>query len=166
MDKIKVGGIKLSRELVQVNVRWQAETGALTSLLRHTTEQKINLTYLSVSTTLRPAMASFCVADSDFERVKMLIDAEPDLGKDIEIKAPVGALTVFPHRSSFRLLGLMLAALSKAGCPIYGVASSISALTLNTNYWLIGRALQTLESILDLPPNHTPYRQEFLVKQI
>ena len=43
---------------------------------------------------------------------------------------------------------------------------SISALTLTTDYSFVNQALKALESILDLPPHHTPYRQEFLIKQV
>jgi hypothetical protein len=167
MGKIKVGGIKLSRELVQVDVTGQVEGGLPAAwLLSLMAEQKINLTYLSASFTHQPAAASFCVAASDFDHVQRLIDSQPDLGQRVRTKTPVGALTVFPHRSDLRMLGLLLTTLSKAGCPIYGMASSISTLTLNTNYWLIGRALQALESVLELPLNHSPYMQEFLVRQL
>ena len=166
-EKVKVGGIKLSHELIQVDVTGRLEAGLpAASLLSRMAKQKINLTYLTASFSHQPAAASFCIAATDLDQVQRLIDCEPDLEQRIRTIAPVGALTVFPHRSDLRLLGLLLTVLSRADCPIYGIASSISTLTLNTNYWLIGRALRVLKSILELPLNHSPHRQELLVRQV
>jgi hypothetical protein len=166
IKKLKVGGIKVSRELAQVDVQWQAGTHLFPSLLHDMAELKINLVYLSISSNPRPALASFCVASADVNAVKKRIDRESDLSANTRIKAPVGSLTVFPHQSSLRLLGCLVRALTQADCPIYGFASSISALTVNTDYRLIDHALTALESVLDLPPHHTPYRQQFIVKQV
>ena len=167
IPKIRVGGIKLSRELVQVDVTGQQGDGfPAASLLAGMTREKINMTYLTASFVGLPTAASFCVAAADFDQVRMLIDSDPDLARRVRTHASVGALTVFPHRSDLRLLGILFGALSEAKCPVYGMASSISTLTLTTSYWSIGRALQALESVLDLPVNHSPYRQEFLVRQV
>lgn len=167
MGKIKVGGIRLSRELVQVDVTGPPADGLPgVSLFSDMAEQKINLTGMTASLTHPPAVASFCVAAADFNPVQLLIDRKPDLKQRTRITAPVCCLTVFPHRWDLSLLGRLLSCLSSAGCPIYGVASSISTLSFNTNYWAIGRALTALESVLELPLNHSPYKQEFLVRQV
>ena len=165
--KIRVGGVKLSRELVQVDVTGQQGDGfPAASLLAAMAREKINMTYLTASFVGRSAAAAFCVAAADFDQVRSLIDSDPDLAQRVRSRAPVSALTVFPHRSDLRLLGILFGALCEAECPVYGMASSISTLTLTTGYWSIGRALQALESVLDLPVNHSPYRQEFLVRQV
>jgi hypothetical protein len=166
LGKISVGGIKLSQALAQIDVRWQTETIAQVPLLKGLAEKKINLTYLSISSDQASNKASFCVSIADIDEAKKMIDREPNLRGAVTIIAPVGALTVFPHRSSLTLLRSLMFALISAGCLIYGVASSISALTFITDYRFIDLALEALESIIDLPPHHTPYRQEFLVKQI
>ena len=156
----------MSRDLAQVDVKWQAETNALVPLLHVLAKKKINIAYLSIFSHDLPARASFCMANANVNNVKELIEHVPDLRGNTTIKAPIGSLTVFPHRSRLSLLGRLLIALTKSGCPVYGVASSISALTFNTDYYLVEHALKALEAILDLPPHHTPYRQEFLVRQI
>ncbi len=166
-QKDKVGGIRLSRELVQVDVGGQREDGLPgASLLSALAEQKINLTGLTASLAGAPAAVSFCVAASDFGRVQCLIDGIPDLRPRVRVTAAVCALTVFPHRCDLGLLGRLLETFSRAGCPIYGVASSISTLTLNTDHASAGQALTALESVLELPLNHSPYFQEFLVRQV
>ena len=167
VKKVKVGGIRLSRELVQVDVAGQsADEVPGASLLLGLAEQKINLACVTASLTQTPVVVSFCVAADDFDAVQRMIDGKPDLRQQIRITSPVCCLTVFPHRWDLSLLGRLLSCLSTAGCPIYGVASSISTLSFNTNYWSIGRALAALESMLELPLNHSPYKQEFLIRQI
>lgn len=166
LGKISVGGIKLSPELAQFDVKWGSATATLGPLLHGLAEEKINLAYLSISADQVPARASFCVAKADAHRVKKQIDRETALRENTTINAPIGALTVFPHKSSLTLLGHLVTTLITADCPVYGIASSISALTLTTDYNLVDHALKALESILDLPPHHMPYRQEFQVKQV
>ena len=77
----------------------------------------------------------------------------------------VGLLSVFPHQSSLRILGLSLYALGKASLPVYGLASSLSALTFVTDYCSLDGAVAALVSYLEMPPNQGPVRAEFRVTQ-
>jgi hypothetical protein len=108
---------------------------------------------------------SCCVAVEDRHRVRNLIDSELELGGDVKFIPSVGLLSVFPHQSSLKILGLSLYAIGKARLPLYGIASSLSALTFITDYIHLDKAAETLEQYLELPSNQRPFRSEIAVRQ-
>ena len=108
---------------------------------------------------------SFCVASDDSPRVKALLQRESTLTKYLEFIPAVGQLSLFPHHYSLRVLGLSLGAFGKARLPIYGLASSISALTFITDYVHLDRGVDALKEYLDFPPNFAPYRPEIRMRQ-
>lgn len=159
---IKIGGIKLSQELAQFNVSGGHSVGLLlTPYLRCMAENRINLTFLSLDKSEAGSIGSFCVAANDFARVRQLMDADVSAQNRIEVVAPVGTITIFPHRRSFTLLGSVIGSLGKAGIPIHAICTSLSTLAVNTDYPLLDQAVEELEKILDIPGNHAPYRQDF-----
>ena len=110
-------------------------------------------------------MGSCCVESGDISRVKKVIDIEPALKENIEYISPVGALSIFPHHSKLKLLGLSFYILGKQQLPLYGMASSISSLTFITDYSQLDEAVSILLEYMDLPPNHAPFRPEIHVIQ-
>jgi hypothetical protein len=110
-------------------------------------------------------LGSCCVESEDINRVKQLIDKKPTLKKNIEFILPVGALSIFPHHSNLKLLGLSFYLLGKQHLPLYGMASSISSLTFITDYSQLDNAVSVLLEYMDLPPNHAPFRPEIHVIQ-
>lgn len=159
---IKIGGIKLSQELAQFNVFGGHSVGLLlTPYLRRMAENRINLTFLSLGKSEAGSIGSFCVAANDFARVRQLLGADVSAENRIEVVAPVGTITIFPHQRSFTLLGSVIGSLGKAGIPIHAICTSLSTLAVNTDYQLLDQAVEELEKILDLPVNHAPYRQDF-----
>ena len=105
------------------------------------------------------------MAAEDANRVEKLVAMEPELRENIEILPAVGALTLFPHYSNLKLLGLFFYLLGEAHLPLYGMASSISSLTFITDYPQLDNAVSTLLEYVDLPPNHAPFRPEIHVIQ-
>lgn len=167
--KITIGGIKLSPELVQFNLFSGMAAGLpLTSVLRRIARERVNVTFLCLSCSTDDAktdiIGSFCVSADDFPCVKQMVDAEAGAGHRVEILAPVGTITLFPHHHSFVLLGGVLNALAKAGIPVHAVCTSLSSLAINTEYRLLDRAVEELEKILDLRVNHAPFRPELDLK--
>ena len=54
----------------------------------------------------------------------------------------------------------------KTGLPIYGMAASLSALTLTTDFHLLDGAIDSLMPYIGLPPNHAPFRSQLRIKAL
>ena len=108
---------------------------------------------------------SCCVAAEEANRARKLIAMEPQLKENIEFISAVGALTMFPHHSNLKLLGLSFYLFGESRLPVYGMASSISSLTWITDYQQLDDAVARLLEYVDLPPNHAPFRPEIQVIQ-
>jgi aspartokinase len=159
---IKIGGIKLSQELAQFNLFGARSVGLLlTPYLRRMAENRVNLTFLSIGKSEAGSIGSFCVAACDLTYVRQLVEGEMAVEHRIEVIAPVGTITIFPHQRSFALLGSVIIALGKAGIPIHAICTSLSSLAINTDYRFLDRTVDELLKILDLPSNHAPFRSEF-----
>jgi hypothetical protein len=165
--RIRLGGIKLSLEMVQLNcIDRPGETLRAARLLRLLAENRINLPFLCLNSATRGTVCSCCLEAEEDHRAQGLLELQPDLNSCVERIAPVGTLTFFPHQSSLQLLGLVTAVFGRTGLPLYGTGTSVSALTVSTDYRLLDRALVALETVLELPAHHTPFRPEFRFRQM
>ena len=165
--KIKIGGIKLSPELVQFNLFGAKVVDfSLAPVLQCIAQKQVNVTFLCMSCSKDDAVGSFCVSVDDFFCVKQIVDAGARADCPIEVIAPIGTITLFPHQHSFVLLGGVLGALAKVGIPIHAFCTSLSSLAINIEYRLLDQAVEELEKILDLPVNHAPFRAELDLKTI
>jgi hypothetical protein len=165
-EKIPVGGIKLSNALVHViflNGSFSENSRPL--FVQTLANHNVNIPFLSLSFVRNNIRGSCCVAAEDINQVKKLIAQHPELERDVEFIADVGALSIFPHRSTLKLLGSILYAFGNARLPIYGMASSISALTFITGYSCLDKAVETLLTFLELPERHTPLKPEIRIIQ-
>ncbi len=164
---IHISGIKLSNELVQFNwVKHTSETVAGSDFFRLLAENRVNISFLCTGTLEEGKISCCCVETEYFDLVKKLLEQAADMRQDIEILPHVGTLTLYPHRCNLKLLGLVMSELGKAGIPVYAIGTSISALTLSTDYRLLNRAVDILGEVMNLPPNHAPFRPEFRIKQL
>jgi hypothetical protein len=165
--RLRLGGIKLSPEMVLLNcLDRPGENLLATRLFGLMAENRINLPFVVLSSTTRNTVCSCCLESEDFHRAQGLLERDPDLSSRVETIAPVGTLTFFPHQSSLQLLGVVMAVFGKAGLPVYGTGTSLSALTICTDYRLLDQALVALEAVLELPAHHTPFRPEFRIRQM
>ena len=105
------------------------------------------------------------MAAEDINKTKKVVAGEPKLKENLEFISDVGTLSIFPHHSKLKLLGLSFYLLGRAHLPIYGMASSISSLTFITDYSQLDKAVSILLEYMDLPPNHAPFRPEIHVIQ-
>jgi hypothetical protein len=87
------------------------------------------------------------------------------LKKNIKFSTAVGALSMFPHHSNLKLLGLSFYLFGELRLPVYAMASSISSLTFITDYQQLDNAVAALLEYVELPPNHAPFRQDIRVIQ-
>lgn len=151
--------MRFSQELVQIHISgYQMDEDVLTDVIHALAEQEINLPFLSVDGT-QGARANLCMAKSDFIKVHNVFDDLLDpLQVDVSFDS-AGTLALFPHQSRFTITSLALAVLAENKLPVYGMSSSISALSLNTDYHHLDRAAELLQSVFQLPAHHTPFRQ-------
>jgi hypothetical protein len=166
MERIKIEGIKLSNELVQVNSRNISNAkNTISHLCRILALNQINMAFLSTTCLGGRMIMSCCVNAEDKIQVRHLIDSEADLRENTELGSAVGLISLFPHQSSLKLLGLSLYAFGKVRIPIYGLASSLSALTFITDFAYLDKAAASLEKYFELPPNQSPFKSKIYVRQ-
>ncbi len=157
MEKVKIGGIKLSEKLVQLNLIDQDSfTASLLPLLRILKRNKINMPFISMVFSAGSFLFTCCISSKDINYVKELVEATDTLGRQVRFIHDVGLVSVFPHRSSFKILGLSLCALANAGIPLLGMSSSVSSLTFVIKYDMLNMAAAGLVHYLDLPEGYVP----------
>ena len=164
--KVRINGVKLSRELVQINIL-NGFVPQYSKLLffQLLAQYQINIPFILISGMGEKIIGSCCVAAEDINRIKEVVAREPILSESLEFVSGVGTLSIFPHYSNLKLLGLSFYVFGKQGLPLYGMASSISSLTYITDYSRLDEAVSTLLEYIDLPPNHAPFRPEIQVIQ-
>lgn len=166
MEKIRIEGIKLSGELALVSLAGHPRPQqALTRACRIVASNHINVPYISATCCGDGARAACCVEFQEALRVKSLLARDPDLEGHVEVLSSVGLVSVFPHQSSLRILGLSLHALSEAGLTVHGVTSSLAPLTFLMDHAVLDEAAAALEGVLELPPNQRPFRAHVPVTQ-
>ena len=164
--KIRINGIKLSRELVLVNLLNRFIPQDFRALFFQLLAQhQINIPFILTCSMGEEIIGSCCVAAEDIHRIKKVVEGEHRLKENLEFILGVGTLSIFPHHSKLKLLGLSFYLLGKQHLPLYGMASSISSLTFVTDYTQLDRAVSILLEYMDLPPNHAPFRPEIHVIQ-
>ncbi len=157
----------MSNELVQfVYSRPATATCFLTPALEAISQRQINITFLSLSSTENEVITNFCVEKNNHITVQGLLDSILGDPHQITCIPSVGTLTIFPHRNSLAFLGKIVQSFSNHNLPIYGLCTSVSALSVNTDYSQVEHSIHILQGVIELPENHAPFRQEFNVRQI
>ena len=166
-EPIGVHGIKLSHELVQVDLRQdRTEPGGLEPLFALLGQHKINIPFVTQADGTAGAAAACCVEAEDFTAVRGLLRRNPDLEERLRITPALGSVTIFPHRSSLEVLGVVVELFGQRGFPVHAMGTSISALTITTEYAILDDVVDALLTVLKLPSNHAPFRPELKIKQV
>jgi aspartokinase len=163
---ITLDGIKLSHELVLFNLRdltWA--TVALGRFFGYLSDQRINLPFFTSHCSAGNVRISCCVARDDGNRIRRHVDGEPDFEGKVTWVPVVGMLSLFPHKSRLQMVETAFDAMAWADLTIYGFATSVSALTLVTDYQGMDRAVEALKRHFDLPRGFVPMKPEFQVRQ-
>jgi hypothetical protein len=161
-EKFSIGGLKLSQELIQIQLTPDTPL-PVHEVLARLTGQHINVTMLSFDARDGRISGSFCISAAD----KIWTDmALLPIAGTYDMISPVGSLTIFPHQSRVTLIGSVLSAMHRIEAPIYAMASSFSALTITTDYHRLDHAAEAILSVAALPDNHAPFRPEFQVRQL
>ncbi len=166
-ERIKVGGIKLSPELVQFTCSYPPDRRVrFNSFLSHLADRQINIFFLSHDADSGTTTTTLCVEKEQHLVVEKHIQHLVAHKGDLTCKDSVGTLTVFPHRRSLSFLSEILNAFYSNGLALYGLCTSISALSVITDFSELDKAAIHLQRIVELPENHAPFRQEFCIKQL
>jgi hypothetical protein len=164
---VRIGGIKFSEELVQVTVAYKASgDSSIYELLRLIAEKNINIPFLCHSVVTRIPESCFCVDRSELYKVQQILNFSSFQNEHVEIIPSVGTLTLFPHRNSYKILGLLMHFFGRHGFPVHSLSTSISTIALNTDYILLDEISEKLQKVFELPGNHAPFRQGFRLTQI
>jgi aspartokinase len=162
ISKLPIGGLKLSPELVQINLA--AETAsAVIAIFERLAQHRINLTCVTLTTTDPGVMGSCTLTTESWPQAEPLLQ---NAQARIETIPGVGTLTLFPHQSRLALLECVLSAFGRAGLPIHSIASSLSTLTFCIDYHRIDDALRAIETIARLPDNHMPALPQWRIRQM
>jgi len=165
-EKVRISGIKLSSELVLLNLPDPDYSAFSISLLFHIlNENRINMPFVAVSSMGTGFSGSCCVSSQDIDRVRNIVDSDNILKTKVQYIYGVGMVSVFPHQRSMKVLGLSLHAFTKEHLPLLGMASSISALTFITDYIRLDEVAASLAGCLNLPVNYTPLRDDLYSKK-
>jgi aspartokinase len=166
-QRTKIEGIKLSSELIAINFRNISDSeDPISHICQLLALNQINMPFLSVSRAGTKIQLFCCVSVEDKTRIKDLIHSESVLSSSAECINGVGLLSIFPHQFSMKILGLSLQALGEACLPIYGLASSLSALTFVIDYTHFHKAIASLRAYLDIPYDRVSLKPEIQVRQI
>jgi hypothetical protein len=103
---------------------------------------------------------------SELYKVQQILNFSSFQNEHVEIIPSVGTLTLFPHRNSYKILGLLMHFFGKHGFPVHSLGTSISTIALNTDYILLDEITEKLQKVFELPENHAPFRQDFRLTQI
>lgn len=167
LTRIRIGGIKFSEELTHVTVVSPSrEDASFEDLLQLLSGRHINLPFICHSHKDSHTESSFCVSGDDLGRVQEALHFATYSNGNVRIVQSVGTLTLFPHRNSFQLLGLVLRTFAENDYPIYSLSTSISAIALNTDFRHLDDIAGKLTEVVILPENHAPFRQEFRLTQL
>ena len=162
---IPLGGMKFSEELALAAL--SADTSPMgdeVDVLKALAGHQVNLFYLSVSRSAGRTQVCLCVAADQIKRVEGVAAAR-GLWTCRSITS-VGLLTFFPHECRLETLTRSLRVFAEFRLPVFGVASTLSALTFVTAFEALGPASERLRDVFGLPDNHAPFAPEFRVKPV
>jgi hypothetical protein len=160
--KFVVGGLKLSPELVQIRLV-ENDLFPITEMLQRLSDRQINLIGVIFDAS-EGHLAGVCNILAEDR-----LPAEEALHSFtgcFEVSSSIGMMTIFPIQSRRDLLHSLLSALGQAGLPVYNFSSSLSSLTITTDFHRLDEAVAAVSRVIDLPENHAPFRPEFKVKQL
>ncbi|MCJ8500787.1 hypothetical protein [Desulfatitalea alkaliphila] len=165
-DAMAISGIKISPPVLALQLRSDPATRDWTPrLCRLLTAARVNIAFMTAAGAGSRARTLCCIDPEQRNEVVRLIAHDPQLHASVTFGNTMGLLTLYPHRGSIPLLGRVVQTLHEAGIPLHGLASSIAALTLATDYERLEEAASRIVDRFDLPRNVSPLKPTFTVRQ-
>ncbi len=163
VDTLRLGGIKLSGELIQIDFHGlNFSSEKFIDLLSKIAKAEITIPHLHQRRSGKSLQSTLCLAAADFQWVEKEVDSLLQGGSSAVLPA-VGSITLFPHRFEIGLFTRVLHALVHDNIPLYGISTSVSALVIQTDYTLLEKGVQAILRVCELPENHTPLRPVVLL---
>jgi aspartokinase len=164
MEKLKIGGLKLSSALCQFELAgWDPPQKILSAASGLLSAQKINIEFLTHNTDKsNRCQISLCVGEENFSAAATLFQKDDWLPLNWTVISTenVGMVTIFPYQSALAVLGIVLGAWKENSVPVYGVATSLSAISILTDFSAIDKAVEVIQASFQLPDNHAPLKPE------
>jgi len=164
MEKLKVGGLKQSLELCQFDLRGPDSSEEIASgVSKLLVSQKINMEFITYYPNRNSYhQLTFCINQDRLPTASEILKKEGSLPIAWEIKSRghVGIITIFPHQSAIKILGTIMVSWAAQSIPIYGIATSLSAISFLTDYHLIEKAIENIQDLFELPEDHAPIKPE------
>lgn len=167
IHKIPIGGIKFSEERVHYTATsnqndWDAQVN---DFLRRLHDKQVNLPFLCHTGLSGSTKLSFCVTAKDAASVEKAITTASTADISFITEYDVGSVTVFPHKKQFSFITSIMSLMESTSLPVYSSCNSISAFVFNTRYSELQIVAAALTSIFSLPENHSPFHQQFQLRQ-
>ena len=166
-DTLRADGIKLSLEMTLILIR--SSSSALdpnARFLKLMGENRINLPFLCDAARDSKKSGTYCILSEDTPRAKRVIARDETLATRLEYLPSVGSISVFPHNFNLAFMGAVLGLVGQSGAPLYGLATSISALTMITDFSRLEETAAYLARHVSLPGNHSPFNPDIRIKSM
>jgi len=169
MEKVKLGGMKQSLELCQFDLRGQDSPERIVPRVsKLLASQKINIAFLTYNKLNNEShQLTILLNQCDFTRSSELLNTKGTLprGWAMQSRKHVGILTVYPHRNPLKILGCVMVLWAAQSIPIYGIATSLSAISFITDYQAIDKGIEVIQNSFQLPDDHAPIKPELIYYQ-
>ena len=164
MEKLKIGGLKLSSTLCQFELSgYDPPQKILSTVSKSFSAEKINIEFLTYnSSNSDRCHISLCVSEESFSAAATLFQKNEWLPPNWAVisREKVGMATIFPSQSALAVLGIVLGAWGENSLPVYGVATSLSAISVLTDFRAMDKAVEVIQASFRLPDNHAPLKPE------
>ncbi len=162
MEKIRIGGIKLSSELILIRHFFPMDGADFSNppIYRILANQRINIPFLSIRCDKKQVHVCCTAPTDEFLRIKHLLPIGSCDESQMEIFPGKVLLTLFPHKGRLDILGLLLTALKDAGIAVYGFSSSISSLSIVIDLAVQNKVTAAIGESFELPHYHSPFKSK------
>jgi aspartokinase len=159
MDRVRLGGIKIAEGRSHLVIVKPAAAGALSDITGCLAANRINLTHLaSVSASGNQDEAvSLCVEKADGFASYFQIKALLGHGDRVHLREDVNILAIFPHDKRTMVTGNLLVQLAAMAIPLYGLASTPSAMAFVVAAADTARAIDSLFEAFTFPAYPSPF---------
>jgi hypothetical protein len=165
--ELRADGIKLSLEMDLITIRSSSsDDDPNARFVKLMGENRINLPFLCIAARGDIVSGTYCILTEDKSRAKSAVALDSNLTAQVNYLPSVGGISVFPHNFNLLFLGTMLSLLSESGAPLHGMATSISALTMITDFSRLQRTANYLAAHVSLPGNHSPFNPDMRINSI
>jgi hypothetical protein len=175
MERIRLGGIKITDERSQLVMSCATSESALAEICARFTAQQINLAHLTylADSGKGSSLTSLCTDKADGYSSYVLLKSGPGQDAAPELREGLHILSIFPHDQRPAVAGTLLELLERAAVLPCGLASSPSAMSLLSPCRHTVRIIDGLFDAFEFPAYATPLdwqaayqRREQLLREV